>query len=144
MAFSTNVIELYLLPYIVIVPISLKVANHKYSVSYIAGYLNEFLEDLNNQDSFKWEKYHNKYYDINKRTFKEKLIYYGASAEYALMCILTTIMFWIKYYSQSKIEFTTFQKFGYVSIQFVVIILVIYITVNYVSFQKIKPSTISN
>lgn len=104
-ALSTNILELLLLPYVVIVPISLKVANHKYSVGYIAAYLNKFLEDCNRKDSFKWESLHVKYYKMNSRTFTENIIYYGASAEYSLMAILTTIIFWIKYFHQHTIKF---------------------------------------
>lgn len=63
-ALSTNIIELLLLPYVVIVPISLKVANHKYSVGFIAAYMNKFLEEYNEKNSFKWEKFHMKYYEI--------------------------------------------------------------------------------
>lgn len=81
-ALSTNAIELLLLPYVVIVPISLKVANHKYSVGYIAAYMNKFLEEHNEENSFKWENFHMKYYEINQRMLREKLIYYGSSAEY--------------------------------------------------------------
>ena len=143
-ALSTNIIELLLLPYVVIVPISLKVANHKYSVGYIAAYLNKFLEDCNQEESFKWEKMHMKYYEINSRTLREKVIYYGSSAEYVLMVILTTIIFWIKYFNQTEIKFSVMQMHGYILLQVIIIILVIYVTISYMSFQKIKPALILN
>lgn len=143
-ALSTNILELFLLPFVVIVPISLKVANHKYSVGYIAGYLNVFLEDFNDEECFKWEKYHAEYYIKNPRVLKEKIIYYGASAEYILMCILTSIIFWIKYFLQSDVCFTVLQMCGYTFIQLAMIFLVTYVTISYVSFQKIKPSIILN
>lgn len=138
-ALSTNILELLLLPYVVIVPISLKVANHKYSIGYIAAYMNRFLEDCNGEESFKWEKLHMKYYQINPRIFKEKVIYYGSSAEYALMVILTTVIFWLKYFHQNKIKFSVIQIHGYIFLQLIVTILVIYVTINYISFQKTKP-----
>ena len=69
-ALSTGVIELFLLPYVVIVPISLKVANHKYSVGYIAAYLNIFLENCDREDCLMWEKMHVRYYELNPRTIK--------------------------------------------------------------------------
>lgn len=143
-ALSTNILELLLLPYVIIVPMSLKVANHKYSIGYIAAYLNQFLEDSNSEESFKWEKSHVKYYEINPRIFKEKVLYYGSSAEYALMVILTTIIFWIKYFHQSDINFSIIQIHGYVFLQIIIIILVIYVTISYISFQKIKPIYILN
>lgn len=143
-ALSTNTLELLLLPYVVIVPISLKVANHKYSVGYIASYLNKFLEDCNREESFRWERLHMKYYETNPRTLKEKVIYYGSSAEYTLMVILTTAIFWIKYFHQSEIKFSVMQICGYVFLQAVIIILVIYVTISYMSFQKTKPTFVLN
>ncbi len=130
--------ELLLLSYVVIIPISLKVANHKYSVGYIVSYMNKFLEEHNEENSFKWEKFYMKYYEINQRTFREKLIYYGLSAEYALMTILTTAIFGIKYLYQSKIKFSAFQMHGYIFLQIIIIIFVIYVTISYMSFQKNK------
>ena len=97
-----------MLPYVVIVPALLKVANHKYSVAYIAAYLNKFLEKYPSKDDFKWEKMHVKYYEINKRTTKEKIIYYGASAEYLLLVIVIACIFWVKYFYQSTRQFTVF------------------------------------
>lgn len=139
-AISTNIIELFLLPFIVVVPISLKVANHKYGVAYVAGYLNEFLEDLTDENCFKWEKFHVKYYNENPRELKEKIIYYGSNAEYLLICVLTSILFWIKYLSGHETYLTVVQVFGYSFIQLASIFLVTYATINYSSFQKFKPS----
>ncbi|MCI8771339.1 MAG: hypothetical protein HFH73_09355 [Lachnospiraceae bacterium] len=143
-ALTTNIIELLLLPYVVIVPISLKVANHKYSVGYIAAYLNKFLENCNEEDSFKWEKMHITYYETNPRTLREKVIYYGSSAEYASMIILTTVIFWIKYFHRSELKFSLLQIHGYIAVQTIIIFLVLYITISYMSFQKTKPALILN
>lgn len=143
-ALSTGILELLLLPYVVIVPISLKVANHKYSVGYIATYLNCFLEDCHRKECFKWESLHMKYYKVNPRTFKENVIYYGSSAEYALMVILTTIIFWIKYLHQNIIKFSVVQMHGYIFLQVSVIVLVLYVTISYMNFQKTKPILLLN
>ena len=81
---------------------------------------------------------HVKYYEINPRTIKEKIIYYGSSAEYILMLILTTAIFWIKYFNQNEVEFSILQMHGYIFIQLFVIIFVIYISFSYMSYQRIK------
>ena len=143
-ALSTNIIELFLLPFVVILPISLKVANHKYSVSFISAYLNQFLEDFNDEECFKWEKFHVKYYERNPRMLKEKIIYYGSYAEYVLMCILISIIFWIKYFSQEEICFTVYQIYGYILIQLTITFLVAFITISYIDCEKFKRPIIEN
>lgn len=140
LAMSTNIIELFLLPFIVVVPISLKVANHKYSIAYVAGYLNEFLEDLTDENCFKWEKFHVKYYNENPRKLKEKIIYYGSSSEYLLICMMTSILFWTKYFFGHETYLTIIQVFCYSVIQLVSIFFVTYAAINYSNFQKFKTS----
>lgn len=143
-ALSTNNIELFLLPFVVILPISLKVAYHKYAITKISVYLKIFLEDVNDENSFKWENYNSMYYQKNPRGMKEKTFFYGSSLEYILMCILTSIFFWIKYFMQDEICFTVFQMGIFLFIQLIVIILVVYVTVGYTVLEKKKPSIIPN
>ena len=139
-ALSTQIIELFLLPYAVILPMLLKVSNHKYSIGYLSGYLNEFLEDENDEDCFKWERLYVEYRKINKRTLKEKIVYYGASFEYIAMCALAAILFWIYYFNQKELVFSIVQIYGYIILQLSSIVFAAYITFSYISFQKIKPS----
>ncbi len=143
-ALTTNILELLLISYVVIVPITLKVANHKYSAGYIAVYMNTFLGNNNEENNFKWERLHMKYYEINKRILKEKLIYYGSSTEYVLMVLLTTLIFWMKYFYKSDLRFSVLQMHGYIFLQTIVIILVIYVTIRHMNFQKTKPTLILN
>ncbi len=66
------------------------------------------------------------------------------SVEYILMCVLTTIFFWTKYFTQSEICFTVFQISVFLFIQFIVIFLVAYVTIGYTVSEKKKPSIIPN
>lgn len=143
-AFSTNNIEMFLLPFVVILPISLKVAYHKYSISYISVYLKLFLENINDENSFKWEHFHAMYYQKNPRGMKEKAFFYGSSVEYIIMCFLTTIFFWAKYFMQDEKNFTIFQIVIFLFVQFFVIFLVAYITIGYTVMEKKKPTIIPN
>lgn len=143
-ALSTGIIEMFLLPLVVILPISLKVAYHKYAISLIVVYLNEFLEDINDTQCFKWEKSHAMYFELNPRGIKEKIFFYGSSIEYILMCIISSIFFWIKYLSQDKVIFTILQIGGFILVQAVVIFLVTYVTIGYTVLEKKKPSIIPN
>jgi len=143
-ALTTNIIELFLLPFVVILPISLKVANHKYSINFISAYLNQFLEDFNDEECFQWEKLRVKYYERNPRKLKEKIIFYGSYVEYILMCILISVIFWVKYFSQEKICFTVFQIYGYIFIQLTITFLVTFITINYLDCEKFKLPIIEN
>ncbi len=77
-ALSTNNIEMFLLPFVVILPISLKVAYHKYAISKISVYLKMFLEDINDENSFKWENFQSLYYKKNPRGMKERTFFYGS------------------------------------------------------------------
>lgn len=140
-ALSMDMVELLLLPYVIIVPVVLKVANHKYSVGYIAGYLCEILED--NNEFFQWETLHKRYYHVNNRRNREKVIYYGSSFEYILMSVLTAILFWAKYHALN-IEFTTLQIHLYIFLQLGIIIFVSYITFSYMNFQKFKSDLFEN
>lgn len=143
-ALSTGIIEMFLLPLIVILPISLKVAYHKYAISLIAVYLNEFLEDINDPQCFKWEKSHAMYFELNPRGIKEKIFFYGSNIEYIMMCIISSIFFWIKYFSQDKVTFTMLQLGGFIIVQAAVIFLVTYVTIGYTVLEKKKPSIIPN
>ncbi|MBP3488845.1 MAG: hypothetical protein J6K53_10670 [Roseburia sp.] len=143
-ALSMDVIELFLLPYVVIVPVALKVANHKYAVAYLAGYMNRVLENEKDVECFKWERYHEKYYKLNSRNIREKIIYYGSSVEYIVMSLLSSILFWGKYIKQEEIQFTVAQVYGYIVLQIIVVMFVTYISISYMSFQKTKPRTFNN
>lgn len=136
-AFAAEIIELCLLSFIIIVPISLKVANHKHAISHVSGYMREFLEDIHKDQCFKWETLHCEFYKKNPRNLTENIIYYGSSIEYIIMCLITSFIFWI-YVFQNKVEFTSFQMCIFSFIQVVVILFVTYITVNCIDFLKIK------
>lgn len=140
-AFTTKIIELCLLSFVIIVPVSLKVANHKHAISHVSGYMREFLEDIHNNQCFKWETLHSKFYWKNPRNLVENIIYYGSSIEYIIMCIFSSIILGIRFF-QDKGELTLFQKSIYFFIPLVITLFVAYITINCIDFHKIKSPII--
>lgn len=142
-AIQTNSIAFYLLPFIVIVPITFKIFALKDSIIYIAAYMHVALEG---KVGIYWETNHIKYSDKNKNTFAEKLIYYGTSFEFILLSSTCTILFWWQYLSHiGTYKITSNIVLGIIiAIQVMVNGVVLYLTILYMHFNLRKPAKISN
>lgn len=76
-AFVNVTVELFILPYLIIIPMSLKVANHKYVIGMLSVYLLRLEDDK--ESYFKWEKY--KLENSSNKITKNKLIYLGSNMD---------------------------------------------------------------
>lgn len=142
-AIQTNRIEFYLLPYIVIMPITFKIYNLKDSIIYLAAYLHVVLEK---QVDIHWETNHIKYYVTNKSTFAEKIIYCGTSFEFIILSLTCTILFWWQYLSHIniyKID-SHFILVVIIVVQLIVNGIILYLTILYMHYNLRKPAKIAN
>lgn len=136
LAFTTKIYEIFLLPYLLLLPISFKVSDHKTSIAKISAYLKVFCE----KDSiYKWETRRHSYYIIFNNSLSAKINYYISSIEYIVMYSISTLLFWFTYSSYPKHIFLLITI-----LQIFICITLVYSTLNALFIPKLKLNYINN
>ena len=100
---ENKVLELFLLPYVVIFTVSLKVNNFKRNVTVKVGYM---ITRLESADGFLWESCLNRYRALEKikRTRVQKLIIFLETQEFTILSLVCMVFFLAVLHSQKMYE----------------------------------------
>lgn len=100
---ENKVLELFLLPYVVIFTVSLKVNNFKRNVTVKVGYM---ITRLESADGFLWESCLNRYRALEKirRTRVQKLIVFLETQEFTILSLVCMVLFLAVLHSQKMYE----------------------------------------
>ena len=100
---ENKVLELFLLPYVVIFTVSLKVNNFKRNVTVKVGYM---ITRLESADGFLWESCLNRYRALEKirRTRVQKLIVFLETQEFTILSLVCMVFFLAVLHSQKMYE----------------------------------------
>ena len=100
---ENKVQELFLLPYVVIFTVSLKVNNFKRNVTVKVGYM---ITRLESADGFLWESCLNRYRALEKikRTRVQKLIIFLETQEFTILSLVCMVFFLAVLHSQKMYE----------------------------------------
>ena len=120
----------YLVPFLILVPASLKEAKYQLQVSYLASYMIVFLEG---PDSFLWETRYHTFSKISRRhnTHIRTLF---ETFEFTLFSILCYVLFLWNY--KMPIPFTNLADFFFFFIPIILILVIAFNMFNYRNFRK--------
>ncbi len=70
---------------------ALRISDCRRAISFLAGYMKVMLEP---NIEFEWETMSCKYYETHRRTAMEWLLYVGSKFDFAILSIVSSILFW--------------------------------------------------
>ncbi len=77
---------------IAIVPMSLRIADIRYSTAYIATYLKTYLENPDNK--FSWENMHHSFSEKHSGKTLKDFIYNACRMDFCILVVICSIVFW--------------------------------------------------
>lgn len=127
----------YLVPFLILVPASLKEAKYQLRIAYLASYLITFLEG---PDSFLWEtRYHAFSKTSRQRNSRIRALF--ETFEFTLFSILCDILFLWNY--QMSFPFASVADFLLFAIPIILIVVIAWNMFNYQNFRKIIEKNIA-
>lgn len=118
-----------LAPMLFLVPVSMRISDCRYSISFLASYLAIYFEGKEHPG---WESRREKYYSKNPRSMLDRCIYHFSKWDLSFLSFISALLFWLLH------------GFDFKSIWIsIIIILVQGILVIFISFISLKYSNVS-
>lgn len=138
--FTSGISWLVLIPLIILLPISFRIADSRYSIALISSYIKNYLDP---KFSINWQTKRMKY---NEKYKNKRIIYHGSKFDIPIMKVICIGIFWFMRYNQKAllIHNQLWYSIALLVIQVVIILFDFFVCLKYSNMNKMKKELINN